>query len=333
MRRLHLLLGLVCAGPFASAAVAEALSDHDNGPLTGYFGIPDSTEGALLAKPRQPRWDLRLQTSSHSISDDGRGESIILDGETTRLELVWRVGLGDQLELGVELPYLWHESGGLDSMIETWHDVLGFPGGFRGKRPNNELEFLYEDASGTQINFTRNAKGIGDLRLLAAWRIRRSETFNLALRAGLKLPTGDSAELLGSGGADLSIGIVGDHSRLFGIDGLSAFYRANAVLIGEPDLLADRYREVVGHVGFGVGYLLTERIDLRVQGTIRSAIYHSPIEVLGDPAGTATFGGNIRLGKDFWLSVAVSEDVKVRSAPDVSFRLGLRYRPGPKELL
>mgnify|MGYP000054793850 CR=1 FL=1 len=28
---------------------AEALYDHDNGPLTGIFGIPDSTEGAVLA--------------------------------------------------------------------------------------------------------------------------------------------------------------------------------------------------------------------------------------------------------------------------------------------
>ena len=143
----------------------------------------------------------------------------------------------------------------------------------------------------------------------------------------MKLPTGDSADLLGSGGTDLSLGIAGDHIQLFGIDGLSGFYRAHAVWIGEPDLLADRYRDVVGYLGFGLGYPLTERIDLRVQGAIRTAMYHSPIEVLGDPSGTVTFGGNIRIGNDYWLSIGVSEDVKVRSAPDVSFRLALRYRP------
>lgn len=311
----------------ATVAGAGVLNDHDIGPLTGYFGIPDSTEGAKLTPRGLSRWDVSVITASHSISDDRLGERIVLDGESTELKIVWRRGIGERLEIGVEAPYLWHESGGLDSLVETWHDLLGFPGGFRGTRPNDTIEFIYEDPGGTLIDFTRNVNGLGDVRLLAGWRLSAEEHHGIALRAGIKLPTGDSDDLLGSGGTDVSIGIAGDHGKLFSIDGLSGFYRAHVVLLGEPDLLADRCRDVVGQAAFGFGYWLGDRVELRVQGAIRTAIYDSTIEVLGDPSGTATFGGNIRLGRDYVLTLAVTEDVKVRSAPDVSFRLALRNRP------
>jgi hypothetical protein len=42
---------------------------------------------------------------------------------------------------------------------------------------------------------------------------------------------------------------------------------------------------------------------------------------------TITFGGNIRLSPQSTLSIGVSEDVKVRSAPDVAFQLALHYQP------
>jgi len=315
---------LAACGPAVSANV---LSDHDNGPLTGSFGIPDSTEGAVLAPRGRTQWDLSLTTSSHSISDTRQDESIILDGETTRLELSWRRGIGDRLELGVELPYLWHESGGLDSFVQSWHDLLGFPGGFRGTRPSDTIEFLYQDPSGPRIDFRRNVNGPGDVRLLAGWALQRSETSSLALRAGLKLPTGNSADLLGSGGIDTSIGLAGDYRELLGLTDLNGFFRLNAVLLGEPDLLSDIYRDVAGHASLGLGYRLTDWLELRAQGTVRTATHDSTIEVIGDPSGTMTFGGNLRIGNGYFLTIAVSEDVKVHSAPDVSFRLALRYRP------
>ncbi len=318
---------LVAGALMASPVTAQVLNDHDNGPLTAYFGVPDSTEGARLAPAEETRWDALLITSSHSISDNRLGESIILDGETTRLQLSWRRGMSERLEIGVDLPYVWHESGGLDSLVQNWHDLFGFPGGFRGSRPDDKIEFLYEDPQGTVIDFTRNVNGLGDARLLAGWRLSSGETYDLALRASVKLPTGDSSDLLGSGGTDVSLGLAGDHDALFGVAGFSGFYRLNAVLVGEPDRLSDRHNDALGHASIGLGYRLGDRVELRAQASVRSAAYDSGIEVLGDPSGTATFGGNIRLGRDYVLMLAVSEDIKVRSAPDVTFRLALRYLP------
>jgi hypothetical protein len=309
------------------SANAEPLHDHDNGPLTGFFGIPDSTEGAYLVPGGKSRWGLLLTSSSHSILDGRLGESVLLDGETTRLELTYRRGIGDRWEIGFELPYLWHESGGLDQFVDAWHDLLGLPGGFRERREQDQLDFLYADTAGQALDFSRNSNGIGDARFVAGYRPFAESKPGFAIRLGLKLPTGDSAELLGSGGTDLSLGIAGDTSELFGLTGLSGFYRLNTILVGKPDLLGDRYRDVIGHASLGFGYLLGSSFELRLQGAVRTAAYHSEVEVLGDPSGTVTLGGIFRLTNRLRLSIAVGEDVKVRSAPDVTIQMSLRYLP------
>ena len=142
-----LALSLLGAG---SLAAADALHDHDNGPLTGIFGFPDSTEGALLLEEGTDAWSMLLLTASHSIADQTAAEALILDGETTRLELSYRRAVSERLELGLELPYLWHESGSLDSVIDDWHGFFGFPDGARASRPRDVLEFFYRDASGVR---------------------------------------------------------------------------------------------------------------------------------------------------------------------------------------
>ena len=321
------LLPLCLAFLTSSAVCADPLSDHDNGPLKGYFGIPDSTEGSVVLDAGDTRWSASVMTASHSFRESRNGETVVLDGETTRLALALNRGLRHDLEIGIEIPFLLHESGGLDSVIDTWHDWFGFPDGFRAGQPQNEIEFLYSVDDSPLVEQLANQNGLGDVRLMAGWQVRRTEDHALALRLGLKLPTGDSDTLSGSGGTDLSLGLAGDHFGVFGISGLDAFYRAHAVYLGEPDRLADRYNDLVGFVAFGGGYSVTERFELRLQLAARSAIYESDIEILGDPSLTVTFGAHIRVSPSYRLSLGVSEDLKVDSAPDVAFQLALQFLP------
>ena len=41
---------------FPIAVVADALPDHDNGPLTGLFGFPESTEGGRIVNRGEHVW-------------------------------------------------------------------------------------------------------------------------------------------------------------------------------------------------------------------------------------------------------------------------------------
>ena len=312
----------------AGTALAEPLHDQDNGAIPGVFHFPDSTEGANMPGRGELAFSLTANTSSHAVDTERDDEVLLFDGETTRLEFGFRYGLGSRLEVGIEIPYLWHESGGLDGLIDAWHDTFNLPDGDRSGLPDDQLQIAYQDLSGSRFDLQRNAKGAGDIRLTAGWRIKESRNARTALRFSASVPTGSSEELLGSGGINFSVGLASDIRELMGVEKLNGFYRVHATHIGEPDLLEDLYREFVVQFSAGLGYSVTPGFELRVQTAVRTAVYDSNIEILGDPSATLTFGGNLRLSDHYYLSLAVAEDIKVRSAPDVAFQIALRYWPG-----
>jgi hypothetical protein len=148
-----------------------------------------------------------------------------------------------------------------------------------------------------------------------------------ALRLSVKLPTGDADDLLGSGAVDVTAGLAGDWKAL-GRDGAwTAFYRLNAIFPGKPEYLADRYNEFVAQAAAGVSWQAWRRVALTIQGNVRGPLYDSDIEPLGETAVQLVLGGDISLTDRLSLLLAVGEDVKVNSVPDVTFQLALRYRP------
>jgi hypothetical protein len=310
----------------AGESAAQALPDHDNGLLTGIFGFPESTEGGQLIGRGQHRWDTSLIIASHNIDETRNGEDFRLDGETNRLAFTYGYGFSDKLDISIEVPYLSHRAGSLDSIIDSFHDILIFTGGgARAKREQDQLEIFYADSQAALVDVTNNASGISDVRLLAGWQLSTSEDRNTALRFGIKLPTGDSDGLLGSGGTDISLGLASDVTGLWGKTKLSGFYRVNVTYLGEPDRLADRYKNLVGQLSFGLGYELHRIVDLKLQSRIRSAVYDSEIENLVVPSVALTFGADFRVSDHYRLVLSVGEDPKVGSVPDVSFQIALRY--------
>ncbi|MFT5500822.1 MAG: hypothetical protein ACI88G_000955 [Woeseiaceae bacterium] len=318
------MLGCILA--LATSASADVLRDHDNGPLTGIFGIPDSTEGGRLLRAGESAWELSITHASHSVFEARPSEALYLDGETSRFEFRYRKAIGNKLELGVELPYMQHQPGKLDSFIDSFHNIFGMPEGNRPDRGHDLLDFRYADLTGLHVYEKDSSAGIGDTRLFGGWKLLTSDRHQMALRFGVKLPTGDSARLHGSGGTDVSVGVAGDVNRLFGTDRLTGFYRMHAIHLGEPDVLANRYQDWAAYVSTGIGFQAGQRIELLLQGAVRTAVYDSVIHSLGGNSTTVTFGTNIDLSNKYQLSVAITEDADVASAPDVAFQIALRYR-------
>ncbi len=306
---------------------AEILHDHDASPFVGIFGLPDATEGGTVLDAGRSISGFFVQGSSHSIAEETGDELIIQDGETTRFELGYRRGFSGGWELGLELPYLMHESGGLDSVIEDWHDFFGLPNGARDELPRDNLLYRFERPGAATFNFDRNVNGIGDLRLYGGYRLKDEPGYRSAVRFSVKLPTGEAEDLLGSGGVDVSAGLAGDWSGLGESGKWSAFYRLNLIYLGEPEYLSDIYNEFIGQASGGVSWQVAERVGLSVQAQVRSALYDAEVEPLGETSVMLTFGGDIRLSESTSLVLAVGEDIKVDSAPDVSFQLALRYQP------
>jgi hypothetical protein len=307
----------------ADGLPAEPLFEPDGGPLTGLFGWPTSTEGGTLAPEGENDWRLHASLASHSVNEGGNDESLVLDGETTRIRLDWRRGLSGRLEVGVLIPWVRHAPGGLDAVISDWHDLFGLPQGNRTGWPEDRLLFRYLYEGEEIERLDRRQDGVGDVRLHAGWSLRERADGRIALRLGLKLPTGDSDALLGSGSTDLSVGLAGDVSRLWNVDALNGFYRLSVLYIGTPDVLPSRARHFAGQLGAGLEYRLTPGFALAAQTMVRSAPFETAIEPLGEWAMSLTVGARLRLPDDWQLQLGFNEDVKVESVPDITFLVTL----------
>jgi hypothetical protein len=318
-------LAIIAASLPFNVAVADALPDHDNGPLTGLFGFPDSTEAGRTLSRRATGFALSASTASHNIDEMRGTESLRFDGETSRMAFSYRYGVTERLELGIEIPYLWHQSGSLDAFIDGWHDFFGLPEGPRALRDRDRLELYYSDPQSSAVSVTRNTNGPGDVRLQAGWQLSAGERSATALRFSVKLPTGDSDMLHGSGGTDISVGIVGDASGIRGMEKVSGFYRADVIYLGAPDVLSARANDVVGQIAAGIGFLAHRNVDLRLQARIRSAVYESDIENLGGVSAMLTAGVDFRLSDRYRFTLAIGEDINPDSAPDISLLMAFRY--------
>lgn len=305
-----------------ATATADPLFDQPDGPFAGLFGWPNSTEGAQLTRRGTNRLAIRLAAASHSVDETAGGESIVLDGETTRVWLDGRRGITDRLEVGILVPWVWHHAGSMDSLIRGWHDFFGLPQGNRAGWPEDRLRFELSAANGETFRLDQATNGPGDLRLFGGWLLGETTHARTALRLGLKLPTGDSSQLLGSGAADFSVGLAGDLEELFGVTTLSGFYRLTALRLGANDLSTPHNRRLAGALSGGLTWRWSPRVSLTAQTSMRSAAFRSAVAPLGDWAMSLTAGSSFRLSPTWHLSLAVTEDVKVGSVPDVAFLLG-----------
>ena len=323
---------LLCSVLASPGAWADALAERD-GPLTGLYGFPDAREGARLLAPGQQALSFSALVSNHAVRDDAEGEALLLDGETARLTLGWRRALLPRFELGVELPWVMHSSGGLDGAIARWHDLFGLPQGIRDDVPADRLLFRYVGQDGAALVLDENVAALGDVRLTGAWQLAAGPGSAHALRVGLKLPTGDREKLTGSGAADLSLGLAGAYLGPWGRSAARAYWQASATLLGRPDALPLKRKPVVGQLLGGIGWQLSPRIVLAAQSRFRSRVYDSAASPLGDFAMSLTLGANIRIGRSLRLALGVTEDLRVDSLPDVTFGLALAWIDGPAPAL
>ena len=185
-------------------------------PFLQIYGLP-LFQGAEVLAPSKWAWQSTLDIANHADDASDGGETVTLDGESYYLNVSLRRGFANWLELGVDIPLTAHADGMLDNAIEDWHDLWGMSNAKR-LGPPNELEFHYAGAGVEPYTLDSGAAGLGDIRLHAAVPVRFSALGAgdaLSVRAGVKLPTGDPDELLGSGAVDTFVAVYYSGASVF----------------------------------------------------------------------------------------------------------------------
>lgn len=295
-------------------------STSNRNPLVAIYGLPSAGSAMVLA-PGQLSAEMRADIASNFARSSGADEKILLDGETYRFIYCLRRGVNENFEIGLELPFVMHRQGFLDSFIIGWHDTFGFPQGGRDRAPRKRLVYNYQKNGQTFLLLDQESAGFGDLRLTSAWRPKGLEKKALALRASLKFPTGDENRLHGSGSTDFALWLNG--SEAFRQDSLVLFGAVGTLLMSDGEVLTDQQRNVVGFATLGGGWRALPWLAFKTQVDAHSPIYHSDLRELSGSMQLSV-GGTLKLKSGSELDVGVVEDLVVRSAPDVVFHFAVR---------
>ena len=297
-------------------------------PVVQIFGLPALGDSRILAAGGK-ELTLVLDVANNYVDDSARGEHITLDGETYRLDLVGRFGIGNRLELGFEIPYVFQSGGVLDGFIENYHTTFGFPQGGRDQAPNGRLLFNYQRNGANLFRVDQCNSGLGDLRLTAGYQLYEDDAESpraLALRASLKIPTGDSNVLHGSGSADLALWLTGSQGwKTAG--GLWEIYGGGGILgMTRGNVLPDQQQNAVAFGSLGGGWRPLSWLTLKVQFDGSTAFYKdSDLVELSSGSVQVVMGGTLHFSDRTALDIGISEDLVVKTAPDVVFHFALRH--------
>lgn len=328
------ILLIVCGISSPSRADTLAITPFhtfNQSPLIQVYGLP-AAESALIQRPGHTWSLLALDVANNFFSEDNEQESLTLDGESYRLTVALRYGLADNLEIGMDLPFVGYDGGVFDGFIEGWHRFFGLPQVERSKAPHGRLLFAYQKENQERLRLEQSSFSIGDLRLTSGWQLYHDGSATplaVALRGSLKLPTGSSAKLHGSGSTDLALWLSASddftfpgnwgHFTLFGAGG--------ALAMTEGKVLKDQQENLVGFGSLGFGWSPAHWIALKTQLSWHSPFYRgSDFSELSRHAVQLLIGGTCAFTANTALDIAVSEDVKEDTSPDVALHLGLSHQ-------
>lgn len=313
---------LITAVSTVYAEQAVPIYAANQNPFVQIYGLPKAEPGTLTPKGKLDAGFL-YQVSNNAISADvGNGESMIWDGETAQYNLRFRYGVSEKLELGLDVPYIQHSGGWLDSLIRNYHEAVGFPNDRQEEFDIDQINYTFDE-----VSMTNNHSGLGDVRLTAAVPLF-SESIEsrryLALRSLLKLPTGNADDLLGSGGTDVSMGLAySDYQTLESINMVLSAY-AGGIYMGNTEVLRHKQRHFAGYGGASLDWLALDWLELKIQMDMHSAFYDSELKQLGSSIQLLA-GGTFHCPGEILLDWGITEQLVTDATPDVGFYLLARH--------
>lgn len=307
------------------AAEVQPFALYNQSPVLQVYGLPLPGGFRVLPEGAQTV-TLTLDLTNNFIGRTKPGESLIFDGETHRGTLIYRRGLGNNLDLSFELPFVRHDGGFMDGFIDDFHGVFGFGSGGRDRVAEDQLLYRVVRGGNTPVNVDDSTGGVGDLRFsLSRELTNMPQGRGASVGATLKLPAGDADRLTGSGAADLAVwatyGTDNPDSR-WGLVGT-----IGAIHTGKGEILRDLRRQGGLFGSLTLAYAWSETLQFKTQVYANSALYKdSALDPLNSTSILGVLGGSWQFSPLWGLDVGVVEDLHAGASPDVSFHFALRRR-------
>jgi len=175
-----------------------------------FLGVPGDRAAVL------PKGALEIRTelaeTNTILNEQSADSSARLKLETLRTGLFFRYGLTDKLEVGIEIPTLYEYRGFLNGLITQTERLTSGLAPPRQQLEKTGFAYGIQKQGQTYFKGTQGALGLGDITLSSKYQMFKEGDWMPALsaRALLKVPTGDATRDLGSGHADVGLGLAAE---------------------------------------------------------------------------------------------------------------------------
>jgi hypothetical protein len=306
---------LAIASLSAPATRAEPLLTRNQNPLLMPYGLPLPL-AARLPTAGTGRFTLDVNWSNAANLESSDDDDFTLDAESQDVRLRLERAVGTDWAALVELPWRHLSGGTLDGFIENWHDFFGMPDGPRKNMPRDRLLVEYQHGDEIELQVDDSSSGIADIPIGVGYQVEASDERALAAWLTVKLPVGDSDDLLGSGATDVALSLAGQ-TRL--AERWQVFGQVDAVWLGDGDILPD-HQESFAWAGLaGVSWNAWRGLDLTVQLYANSRIFDISIDGLSGDAMVLGYGGTYRTAGGWRFDFGMNEDIEVDASPDATF--------------
>lgn len=297
-----------------SAANANFIQQRALDPIKLQTGLPTAASRLTTTN------ELQLSVVHSNVFMGGLAETerLVLDGESSQLNLRYRRQLNPCWQLNVDASWLSHSMGWFDRPVDDFHQFFGLPDAQRSDWPANQLDYSYETGD-QQQTLSGESHGLGDAQIQVQRNVgcRNNAT---VLRAGIKLPIGANEQFLGSGAIDAFIDVQspwkkpsqGSRWQMAGSVGL--------LKAGESDFIAEQ-ASMVGFGVVGLNVSLTAKTQLLGQLDWHTPMFKSDLRELGKTAAQVSLGLRYQTKTRGAWEVSFSEDAAIDTSPDIVVRL------------
>ncbi len=279
-------------------------------PTALFFAHLPPDRATVLA-PGTMVWRLDFDYSNILRRSNGGRELLSLDAEYLRADVGANFGLPGEFELGVSVPGFAYTGGALDPVIDAFHRMLGLATTVRSRTARGQLRYLYRHDDRIVFEGNEPTSSIGDVSFELKRQMVRSGPYAVALRGIVKLPSGSTSQLSGSGAADYGVGVAMDRvgSRV------GFFLNANHYFLGTSGSLPARdYTSAMA----GVDVRIRPRLLVNAQVDWMTPFLESDLKEMQGVASQLSFGLRFLQSQRFGYEWRFTEDLS-RASPDFTF--------------
>jgi hypothetical protein len=253
----------------------------------------------------------------------------LVDAEVLWTDLIFRAGVHERLDLGIDIPLIRYSGGFMDATIEEFHKSTGFS---NDGRPNFERDqfnlALYLGGSDLFIDGTPDGLGVGDVTLSARAGLmeNRAAGIFLAAMGYLKLPTGSEEDLHGSGNIDFGGQVLFTHQ----MERQAYHLSAGVTILGDWDLVPEIDPANTVFCSATYEYLLWRNLTVLGQLGFTSSPYRDATDDdLADPSSRINVGFRWNFSSGLSIDALIEENLFwTNASADFGLHVGVSYRFG-----